>query len=522
LRGVSPMMASPLALQLPSPALLPSGLGSAAAAAADGHRQRLRAVLTPPSASPLRSGDARSSICLFALAGTISAGLTAAAAHRRAERRRRRAGAVACAAVDAGRVISAIGLARDYQKKRQTGKMSRVQDRKLRMLEIQNKINVLKGRSSRTDKYKTERDRERAEAARAANQVNLPAAVREEEGEQDDEGEEEEGGEGPATWSWIRKGEVVEASVERGEISDEARAIANTALNGSGLASAQQLIDTATEFEFAAEWEDAADLLELARKRIDKEQLGGSLTNDQAKQLDDEVLWQLAHVYEEDRRLIDAADRYSLLKDKTWDKNSQREVTRAWGECCYKLAEALQECQRGKEAIVVMQAVKDQTTKAAVGESLWEQLDLLLAITYDNIGQKDDAKTVLINLVSSSTDKTKKSKALFMLDVFSVELSSERNTALHDIFDQSFQLPRGSFRPSGQVNLGGGRRLSISNLSPREREWRDWTSQYWEDRMKSPIYYACLILWVTWPFAIPIKAFIDKGWINLNWIPFLH
>jgi len=98
-------------------------------------------------------------------------------------------------------------------------------------------------------------------------------------------------------------------------------------------------------------------------------------------------------------------------------------------------------------------------------------------------------------------------QAAFTLDVVTVQktMPDERNEVMHDIWDQNFSLPADSV---GQVGIRGGGRAPV--LSPREQKWKNWTTQYWEERLKSPLYYTFLVLFVTWPFAIPVVSIAKK------------
>jgi len=284
--------------------------------------------------------------------------------------------------------------------------------------------------------------------------------------------------------------------------------VANTELNGAGKATSRQLVACATEFADAGETEDAGELLELARKRIDAEQIQGKMDYKEAKTLDDDTVWQLAEIYERQGKLTLAVDRYGELKSKLVDRSDRREAERRWGEVSFKLGSKLYDVRRFDEALQVFKSVQLQGKAMAVGQNLWEEIDLYSAMTLQKLGRVEEAKD-LVRYVKRTTGSTsRKAQASFILDVMSVETDGQRNEEFHKMWDENFKLPKDSFSTGGQTRIGaGGANL---NLTPSERKWRDWASDYWEERLKSPLYYAFLTLWVTWPFAIPVVAIWGK------------
>jgi len=408
-----------------------------------------------------------------------------------------------CATGRPGAINIAVAIGKDADKSRRR-KMTDQERRKSRVQEIKKKVDVLKGRAG--VRYLRKRDQAEAGAGAAGEEDAAeaePAAGSRQPPQREDENER---GEAQAGWAFKRDAPS-RSSGPRGSVSDDARAVATAELSGtSALATSQQLLDAAQEFSWARENSQAVELLQLARRRIDREQLERKLDAVTAQRLDDQCLWQLAAAYEELGRLTLAFNTYDTLKDRLLEKSEQLRAERSWASVAYKLAEGLYMARRFEECLEVLELVLATTTKTVTGDRLLEEFELYQAMTLQSLGRTEEAKQILLDVRRNTCSKKRKAQASFVLDVYSVEESGERNEEFHKVWDQSFRLPRESAR--AQVRMGSG--AGGLNLSDREREWRSWASKYWEERLKSPLYYAFLTLWVTWPFAIPVVSILKK------------
>mmetsp|Transcript_80345 Transcript_80345/g.206756 ORF Transcript_80345/g.206756 Transcript_80345/m.206756 type:complete len:392 (-) Transcript_80345:69-1244(-) len=299
--------------------------------------------------------------------------------------------------------------------------------------------------------------------------------------------------------------------VQGGLISDNARAIAAVELEGSGgKATSRQLLDAAFEFACADEYEEAADLLEIARGRIDREQILRSIDNDTAVALDDECVWALANAYEKQGKLTLAVDRYGILKDRLVDPRERMRAKRCWAEQSFALACRLDQVRRYEDAERLFLSVLDGTDKVNIGEDFYEEVQLNLAMTLQNMMRGDEASAILVEVRSTTYSKKRRSQASFVLDVINVGQQAERNEEFHKVWEENFFLPTDSYS-SGGAYRGGGGKVNVLNLSEGEQKMRSWATKYWKERLSSPAYYAFLTLFVTWPFAIPVVSILGKA-----------
>jgi len=200
-----------------------------------------------------------------------------------------------------------------------------------------------------------------------------------------------------------------------------------------------------------------------------------------------------------------AVDSFGKLKDRLFVKREQQRAERAWAAVAFKLAERLYNVRRFNESLEVFELILESTKKGVVGERVYEDTELYMAMTLQQLGRVDEAKELLKDIRRNTSSRKTKAQATFVLDVFSVDAKKERNEEFHKMWDANFELPKDSYR--SQVRVGSGATLQLSD---REREWRSWASKYWEDRLSSPAYYLFLTLWVTWPFAIPVISILKK------------
>jgi len=493
------------------------GLGRAAAlalvlacpchGAAPQSRRRCRAVAAVAAGNRRRTGRrAARGAPVQASAALAGAAVTVPLAWRN----------VACCARQGnpGAVGVVVNIGREYEKKGRR-KLSAQDRKKLRETEIKRKINALKG--DKAKRYLRQRDEERKRAAGAADEeTDEEEEEEQEEGAAPSEGGRREGdGEAQAEWAFDRGDPddypEYRAATGPGPISDDSRALAVAELKGNGIASARAILDAAKEFKDAEEYEEAAELLEIARTRIDREMLERKLKALEAQSLDEEVLWLMALCYEEDGRLTIACDRYSKLMSVVTAPKDKARAQRAWSSVAFKLADKLMSARRFQEAYDIMVAVQEGVTRDVVGDDfVWEVL-LYQAMVLKDLNRTEEAKEILIE-VKRGSGRQRRAQATFILDVINVGPQMERNEEFHKVWEENFRLPDVDGYSQAPM-AGGSYRGPVLQLTPRERAFREWTSKYWEERLKSPLYYSFLVLWVTWPFAIPVVSIANKGGI---------
>jgi len=489
---------------------------------------RQLAGFPPESSRPCLSSAA------FAAALVLGAPL-----HQR-RRARRRAGCAAPAArvtrlaAKAGGVEIAIGIGKASEAARlKKGKMSTQERNRSRTFEIRRKLDALKGKGGIGDAYKRRRDEEagKVPSAETAQQAAEAAAEAEEDDFLDGEDLLADGsssvrmddrydGEGVDDWVFDRGDPDYEDDeslsrfsnlAKRGLISNEARAIAEVELEGSGkgIASSRLLLDAAMEFACAEQYEEAAELLEICRPRIDKEQIERKIDNQTAVERDDECMWGLASAYEKDGRLTLAVNAYGILKDRLEDNRARTRATRRWADSSFALAQRLDMVRKFQEAEAVfktlLECAKDPATKALEIDFI-EDVQLNYAMNLQNMWRGAEAIEILLDMKAKTRNKRHRAQASFILDVIQVDTSGERNEEFHKVWEENFTIGTDSY--SGGFTSGGGGR--VLNLTDRERSFKNWATDYWNDRLSSPLYYAFLTLFVTWPFAIPVVAIFGK------------
>lgn len=387
-----------------------------------------------------------------------------------------------------------------------------------RQLEIKQKITLLKG--GRAARYKKERDE--AEGKKGGREE-------EEEGEEGEEGSEAspaqqsgeprsrdrdyEGGGTESYWGWDREEQTgpkeKKASYSGSyEVSEEARAIANTELNGrGGKASARSVLDAAMELVSAREKSDAAQLLEIARTRIDSDQINRIIDNSEAQAMDRECMWELSDLYEQQGLLTLACARFWELRNLLPEGRGRRSAEQRWAKANFVLAENLYKANRFEDSLQVLVNIKETTTKQVNGDMFMEKAELYEAMALQKLKRMPEAEEILMRVKKTSGSRKRRKQAEFILDVQLVGEQVTRNDEMHEIWDNNWKQTMGA---QTQVRIGGGVR-AMTWLSPRERAFKEWAADYWESRLKSPAYYAFLTLWVTWPFAIPVVSILKKG-----------
>jgi len=416
-----------------------------------------------------------------------------------ARRRPRRAGPTLLRATNVEKINTAVEIGRDADRLRRK-KASRKERKRIRSLELTKKVAALRGTRSAADMY-------RAQKAAADDEDSGEESSGEEPGEKGPPQAYE--GEGPARWAWEREDPAASPAAAAGgatAVSENARVVASAELSGELKASARSLIDAAWEYSNKERDHDkAAELYEIARTRVDQEQIERKIDLTTAQQLDDEAMWGLGDAYASGGRLTLAFNTFSILKER-YDGLQKKKAQQRWADVAFMLGCALYKARRFQEALDVFVEIhgdSDQTRKQTISESTFEEAQLWTGMTLQQLRRLEDAQTILSDVRRNSSNKQRKAQAAFSLDVVTVQktMPDERNEVMHEIWDQNFSLPRDSV---SQVGMRGSSRAPV--LSPREQKWKDWTTQYWEDRLKSPLYYLFLTLFVTWPFAIPIVS----------------
>jgi len=390
------------------------------------------------------------------------------------------------------------------------------QQKQSRMREIKMKLDVLKGRAGIAERYRRNRDADKGDAdsrdadGREANEA--------EEDPDDVLGSgtarklsEDEMGMADERWAFERDDTAGGRAAARGRTltgtpAEQALAVANVELNGTGgSASARQLLDAAETLAMAREHAKAAALLEIARTRIDKEQLERKIDALTAASLDDECLWQLAAAYRDCEKLTLSLDIYGRLKERSVGSKRSKAV-REWAQVGFQLGVELYKVSRFNDALQVLRLVEDETTQAMVGDKLYDEVELNIAFTLQSLGRTGEALEILSKVAQGTASRKRRAQARFAIDVMSVDTSGERNEEFHQIWEDNFSLPSDS---AAQVRYNSARSVGL-NLTESERRWKTWTAEYWGERLKSPAYYLFLTLFVTWPFAIPVTAILSK------------
>jgi len=307
-------------------------------------------------------------------------------------------------------------------------------------------------------------------------------------------------------WSFSRPDVISKAQkLNMLPVSEEARAVMETELNGEGgIASSRQLADAADAYRCRAEWSIAAELYELCLDRINKEQLSRKIDLAESIQRDEEVQIKLGVCFESGGRLTVAFNHYDRLRMKLQQSGDQTKCEAAWAMVGFKLAKKLQEDRRWRQSLDVLKMVRE-AYQAHCGYN-WEELEIYIAMGLQGLNRTAEATNILLDVRSRTGNSERKAQADFIMDVMNVDTTGQRNEEFHKVWEQNFVLPKDGI---SQVRVR--KVTAFQNMSPAEREFKEWASSYWEERLKSPLYYAFLTLWVTWPFAIPALAIMRRS-----------
>lgn len=465
---------------------------------------------------------------------------------------RRRTRQTATRAVDQSKRDAAIALGRQADRLRYK-KLSKKDQLKVRQDEVYKKMQVLKGgKMDRASRYIRQRDAER-EDGKASQDDQEPRGEADgdyddndlEGVDDDDDGDGDvfgsdsgqgsqnnwqvygekaslgsksaEQGAGPAEWAFESDDRSKRIEEKRARVSEASRAVLATELAGKSVSSAKQLVAAAKEFMVALEFAEAAELYEIARTRIDKEQIDRTLNLYEAQALDDECTWELALAYRKSGRLTLAFDRYGQLKARLPPGTELSTAIVYWAQVAAELAERLYTERRFEDALAVLEAAREATLTGKTSFTLRDEVELSIAMTLQELKRTGEAQDVLLNIRALSSSQRTKQQATFVLDVITAPVTEERNEEFHKMWEKNFKIGQAEWSEARAVRAGTGSRATamISRLSRGEREFRTWATQYWEERLKSPIYYACLTLWVTWPFAIPVVSIMRKSGMML-------
>lgn len=404
----------------------------------------------------------------------------------------------------------AVNIGRQAEQLRAKRNTSRQVIDKMRILEIRRKIDLLKGKTSIRRQRNSNGEGISTQEPGAIDDADLDDI--------DDENNlrpalsnRESRGASEDDWAFSRPASGRSTAAMK-TVSAEAQTIADSELGGiSAIASAAQLLNAGVEFSEARRFNEASQLLELARKRVDQDVLSRKIGAQTAQELDDQAMWQLASVYDEWERLALAFECYNSLKTRSTTVDTRKKAEAGWVRSGFKLACKLNQDGRYQASLDTLLIVRETAQSNVSGNKIRDELELYIAMALQSLDRVSEAKKVLIDLRKQSFSREVKAQASFMMDVFSVDTSGERNEELHKVWDENFKLPKGSI---ASVRMGSSRPLNL-NLTPAEREFRTWATTYWEERLKSPAYYTFLVLWVTWPFAIPVIAIMrNNGMIS--------
>lgn len=402
----------------------------------------------------------------------------------------------------------AITIAAERQRMGMKTKQQKMDSRKL---EIQRKIALLKG-GGRVARYRKERDEERRSKSGGDEEEEDAGAASETSAESGATGNAPTSAGMEAYWAYKRNeplaGAKKKVKVKNFEMSDDARAIVSTELSGAGgKASARSVLDAAMELVYAKQLSDAAELFEICRKRIDSDQLNRKIDTKEATAMDQECMWELCQVYETTGKLTLACARYWELRDMLPDSRSKNEAEKRWAQASFKLSENLYKANRFQDSLDMCENIRDSTSKRVNGDSFMEKVELYAAMALQKLDRLQEAAELLQKVSKTSNSRKRRKQADFILDVQRVGEQVSRNDEMHELWDKNWKPTSG--QGQGQIRMGGG--ATMAYLSPRERAFKEWAAEYWETRLKSPFYYAFLVLWVCWPFAIPVVSIMKKS-----------
>jgi len=394
------------------------------------------------------------------------------------------------------KMAAAIQIGRSTASKMQRATKSK--DKKaLRQSEIKMKMQVLKGSKSRL--YRRKRTQTDDDEEQASGQVDSSMTS-----------------EAVPEWAFSREEEVSPTEEASGRydalagvaVSDEARAVAAQELAGNPKASASQILSAATELSRASEWTNTARLLEIGRKRIDKEQLERKLDMKGAIQLDQGHLRLLATAYEKIGRLNVARETLLLLKGILETEKERQDVSRQWMRVSFMYGSKLLAARSCQAALDVFENMLDTCPKSIAGPELWEETYLYVGMTLHELGRDEEAKDKLSFIYKDSLSAIRKRQARFIYDVVTADVTVEKDAEMHKVWNSTVTVPSNT-RVRGSIGRIGSR-MQSPELRSQATQFQAWASTYWEERMKSPVYYAFLTLWVTWPFAIPVVSIARK------------
>jgi len=297
-------------------------------------------------------------------------------------------------------------------------------------------------------------------------------------------------------------------ALEGFELSDESRAVAAQELAGNAKASSASILRAATELSKCGEWTNSARLLERGRERIIQEQLERDITVKEAQELDEGHLRLLGTAYTQIGRLNVARETLLNLRDVVTTENQRQDVSRTWMAVSFKYGSSLLERRNRQAALDVFQNMLDTVPKGIAGAELWEETYLYLGMTLHELGRDDEAKEKLSLIYRDSMSGLRKRQARFIYDVINSDVVVERDPEMDKIWNSTVTLPAAA---RGGTTIS---RVGVRGVRPLQYEasrFQTWAATYWEERMKSPVYYAFLTLWVTWPFAIPVVSIARRS-----------
>lgn len=410
-------------------------------------------------------------------------------------------------------VQAAINVGKEAARSLELQRYSRSAKSSIRRQEVGKKVEALKGKKK--ERYRKMYNQMRGQAKTVAKVDDQGEDEGEEEAEFEElnvawssgrsSGSEPENRARPE-WSFSRP-EVISSAKKQNmlPVSEEARAVMETELNGEGgIASSRQLVNAADEYRCRAQWSIAAELYELCLDAINKEQLSRKIDLAEAIQRDEEVQIKLGVCFESGGRLTLAFNHYDRLRTKLQQGGDQAKCEAAWALVGFKLAKKLQEDRRWRRSLDVLKMVRERYQVHCAYN--WEELEIYIAMGLQGLNRTAEATNVLLDVRSRTGNSERRAQCDFIMDVMNVDTTGQRNEEFHKIWDENFVLPK-----DGISQIRVRKVTAFQNMSPSEREFKQWASGYWEERLKSPLYYAFLTLWVTWPFAIPALAIMRRS-----------
>lgn len=401
--------------------------------------------------------------------------------------------------------------------------------REQRRLELTAKIKVLRGSGRAKDRAEQERGPEDDEEEDAfkdigggADEIEVGPDLEEAlqtVGMMDSAGGVLTGG-GGGYWGDIQEKKSVKAaedtglkaSVEDAEGVGAARAIARAEVGGAKKASSESLLWAGERLQEVREFNLAAEVLELVSDRIDQDLLQRRIESAvEAEEKEERALVKLLDIYSTQGKSAYAWDKAAILSERGSTNELRLRGERAWVTQGLEMANKLTGKSRHNEALLVLEEIyaKAEPKPGGTTANDVEEVGLSLAMCLNQLKQVEEAKEILLDINAKSLSKKRRQQAVFIMDVI-CSPAMGRNKDYDKIWNDAME-PLMMPQDGGRVRISGGMGTRMAEFATGQTALQKWTREYWDKRMKSPVYYASLVLFVTWPFAIPVISIGKKA-----------